>query len=89
MLIKTKQDSDGGVCLSVQDTGVGIEAESINKLFDVFYTTKNDGMGIGLSVSRSIIETMRAFVGHLQPRTPWSDVYILPPLRNRNGCSKG
>jgi len=59
LVIKTRQDHGGGVCLSVQDSGVGLEPENINKLFDAFYTTKTDGMGIGLSVSRSIIETHR------------------------------
>jgi PAS domain S-box-containing protein len=56
LLIRTEHDADGGVRLSVQDAGVGFEPEDINKLFDSFYTTKSDGMGIGLSVSRSIIE---------------------------------
>ena len=44
------------MCLSVQDAGVGIDPKDIEKLFAAFYTTKSDGMGIGLSVSRSIIE---------------------------------
>ena len=56
LLIRTEPDADCGVRLSVQDAGVGFAPESINKLFDSFYTTKSDGMGIGLSVSRSIIE---------------------------------
>src|SRR5580765_616253 len=56
LLIRTEHDADCSVRLSVQDAGVGFEPESINKLFDSFYTTKSDGMGIGLSVSRSIIE---------------------------------
>lgn len=56
LLIRTRQDGDGGVRLSVQDTGKGFEPEDINKLFNAFYSTKSDGMGIGLSVSRSIIE---------------------------------
>ena len=55
LLIRTKQDAGGGVRLSVQDTGEGFEPENINQLFNAFYTTKSDGMGIGLSVSRSII----------------------------------
>jgi signal transduction histidine kinase len=55
LTIKTRPEADG-VRLSVQDTGVGFEPEHINKIFDAFYTTKSDGMGIGLSVSRSIIE---------------------------------
>ena len=56
LLIRTEQDADGGVRLSVQDAGRGLEPESMNRLFEAFYTTKSDGMGIGLSVSRSIIE---------------------------------
>ena len=40
----------------VRDAGVGVDPQSMDKLFDAFYTTKSDGMGIGLSVSRSIIE---------------------------------
>lgn len=55
LTIKTRPEADG-VRLSVQDTGVGFEPDHINKIFDAFYTTKSDGMGIGLSVSRSIIE---------------------------------
>ena len=42
--------------LSVQDAGRGLEPESMNRLFEAFYTTKSNGMGMGLSVSRSIIE---------------------------------
>ena len=43
--------------LSVKDVGVGIEPHGVDKVFEPFYTTKNGGMGIGLSVSRSIIES--------------------------------
>jgi signal transduction histidine kinase len=47
------------VRVTVRDAGVGIERRGMDKLFDAFYTTKSDGMGIGLSVSRSIIERHR------------------------------
>src|SRR6185436_19277334 len=47
------------ISLTVQDTGVGFGPEGIDRLFDAFYTTKSDGIGIGLSVSRSIIEHHR------------------------------
>jgi PAS domain S-box-containing protein len=56
MLIRTEHEQNGNVRLSVRDTGVGLDANSLEKVFDSFYTTKEDGMGIGLSVSRSIIE---------------------------------
>jgi signal transduction histidine kinase len=56
LVIKTGRDEGDWVGLSVIDTGVGFTPEAGDKLFEAFYTTKNDGMGIGLSVSRSIIE---------------------------------
>jgi len=59
VVIRTQRDEGGRVRLSVQDAGVGIEPEAANKLFEAFYTTKDGGMGIGLSVSRSIIESHR------------------------------
>jgi PAS domain S-box-containing protein len=56
LLIKTERDEGDRVRLSAIDAGVGFKPEAVAKLFEAFYTTKNDGMGIGLSVSRSIIE---------------------------------
>jgi C4-dicarboxylate-specific signal transduction histidine kinase len=57
LVIRTARDEGDRVCLSVQDVGVGIEPQGVDKLFEAFYTTKNHGMGIGLAVSRSIIES--------------------------------
>src|SRR5712672_264336 len=45
-----------GVCVAVRDTGHGLRPESLPRLFEPFYTTKPDGMGMGLSICRSIIE---------------------------------
>jgi C4-dicarboxylate-specific signal transduction histidine kinase len=59
LVIKTERDESDGVCLSVTDVGVGIEPQCRDRLFEAFFTTKSDGMGIGLSVSRSIIESHR------------------------------
>jgi len=56
LTITTERDESDLVQLTVQDSGTGFEPESMNNLFEAFYTTKNDGMGMGLSVSRSIIE---------------------------------
>jgi PAS domain S-box-containing protein len=57
LLIRTERDEDDRVCLTVKDAGVGFAPQAADRLFESFYTTKNDGMGIGLSVSRSIIES--------------------------------
>jgi PAS domain S-box-containing protein len=56
LLITTEREEADRVRVSVRDAGVGIDRQSMNKLFEAFHTTKHDGMGIGLSVSRSIIE---------------------------------
>jgi hypothetical protein len=56
LLVRTEHDEDDHVRLTVQDSGIGFGPETEIRLFEAFYTTKNDGMGIGLSVSRSIIE---------------------------------
>ena len=64
LLIRTEREDEDRVRLRVRDTGVGVDPDSMNKLLDAFYTTKVDGMGIGLSVSRSIIERHQ---GHLWP----------------------
>jgi PAS domain S-box-containing protein len=54
--IRTERGTDDQVRLTVQDAGVGLDPQARDRLFQAFYTTKNGGMGIGLSVSRSIIE---------------------------------
>jgi PAS domain S-box-containing protein len=55
LLIRTETDNNC-VLVSVQDSGVGFDPQITDRLFESFFTTKQDGMGIGLSVSRSIVE---------------------------------
>jgi signal transduction histidine kinase len=57
LLIRTEREEGDSVRLTVQDTGVGIDPKNLDALFNAFYTTKSAGMGIGLSISRSIIES--------------------------------
>jgi PAS domain S-box-containing protein len=57
LVIRTERDEGDYVRLTVKDAGVGITPEDVERVFDAFYTTKIDGMGMGLSVSRSIIES--------------------------------
>jgi signal transduction histidine kinase len=54
--ISTVSIEPEGVCVAVRDTGHGLRPESLPRLFEPFYTTKPDGMGMGLSICRSIIE---------------------------------
>lgn len=56
LIVRTLRDGNDHVRLSVRDTGSGIQPEDLKRLFDAFFTTKTGGMGIGLSVSRSIVD---------------------------------
>ena len=57
--ISTEQTRTGGVLVSVRDSGPGIDPDHIERVFDAFYTTKSSGVGMGLSICRSIIDRPR------------------------------
>ena len=58
LIVSTERETNGsnGLLIAVRDSGVGLNSENLEHLFDPFYTTKPDGMGMGLAISRSIIE---------------------------------
>jgi signal transduction histidine kinase len=56
LLITSAHDGSNGVHLTVRDSGTGLDPRKLEQAFDAFYTTKPDGMGMGLTVCRSIIE---------------------------------
>jgi C4-dicarboxylate-specific signal transduction histidine kinase len=56
VVIRTQAHESDQVLVAVEDVGIGVAPESLDRLFSAFYTTKPDGLGIGLSICRSIIQ---------------------------------
>jgi signal transduction histidine kinase len=56
LTIKSERAEDGQITVSVSDTGVGLPPLPVNQIFNAFFTTKPHSVGIGLSISRSIVE---------------------------------
>jgi signal transduction histidine kinase len=56
LTIQSNIDSAGAIVVTVEDAGKGLNPAELNQIFDGFYTTKADGIGGGLSISRSIVE---------------------------------
>jgi C4-dicarboxylate-specific signal transduction histidine kinase len=84
LMVKTEREEGDRVRLSVKDTGVGVDTGAMARVFDPFYTTKGNGMGIGLFVSRSIIESHRGslrVVANEHPGVTFS--FSLPKARQR------
>jgi signal transduction histidine kinase len=62
-----RQIESNELYVGVQDTGPGLSPETLSRLFEPFYTTKLNGMGMGLTICRSIVES---HAGHLGQRVP-------------------
>jgi PAS domain S-box-containing protein len=87
LLIRTERHEHDCVTLSVRDAGIGIGAQPEERLFEAFYTTKSDGMGIGLSVSRSIIEAHHGRMWARNNDGPGATFSFLVPCRHVDDSS--
>ena len=80
LLISTGKDASGGVLVTVRDSGPGLNPESVDRLFDAFYTTKPGGMGMGLSICRSIVEAHGGQIWAAGATGPGATVQFTLPL---------
>jgi PAS domain S-box-containing protein len=82
--VSSQIDGPGSVLIAVTDTGTGLDPAKVNRIFDAFFTTKPEGMGMGLSICRSIIE---AHGGRLRasPNPPYGSVFqfTMPVMTKR------
>jgi signal transduction histidine kinase len=72
--VSSQMDGPGNVLIAVEDTGAGLDPTKMDRIFDAFFTTKPGGIGIGLSICRSIVE---GHCGRLwaSPTLPYGSVF--------------
>jgi PAS domain S-box-containing protein len=82
--VRSETNESDAVVITVEDAGTGIDPKSTNRIFDTFYTTKSHGMGIGLAISRSIIEAHGGRIS-ASPGNPHGAVFqvVLPTCELR------
>jgi signal transduction histidine kinase len=84
LVIRTRHDDAGQILVTVADCGVGIATENAERLFDAFYTTKASGMGMGLSICRSIVEAHRGRLSVTRNVGPGATFQFTLPLRQED-----
>jgi PAS domain S-box-containing protein len=87
LLIRSRQDEAQGVVLSVTDCGVGIPVEDADRLFKAFFTTKSAGLGMGLSICRSIVEAHGGRLSAFRNEGPGTTFQFVLPLQHEECAS--
>jgi PAS domain S-box-containing protein len=84
LLIRSGKDDTDQLILSVTDSGIGISADSANRLFNAFFTTKSSGLGMGLSICRSIVEAHGGRMSASSNEGPGATFQIVLPLHRED-----
>jgi C4-dicarboxylate-specific signal transduction histidine kinase len=79
LVISTGQEASGAVLVTVQDSGPGLNPESVDSVFDAFYTTKPQGMGMGLSICRSVVDAHRGRIWASRTAVPGATIQFTLP----------
>jgi signal transduction histidine kinase/CheY-like chemotaxis protein len=86
IVVRTQRGEGNEVRVAVQDSGIGIDSQSAERIFDAFHTTKPDGLGMGLSISRSIIESHGGRLWAVPNEGPGTTFqFTLPAQRRSSG----
>ena len=90
VLIQTKQDDSGGVAFSVTDNGEGIAEESLSRVFEAYFSTRAGGMGMGLAISRTIVEAHQGRITFTSvPNAATTFRFTLPAAPTDNDGTNG
>jgi len=82
LLIETRENDGGNILVSVSDSGPGLDPVTVDRVFEPFYSTKQGGMGIGLSICRSIIEAHEGKIWAQQNNPRGSTFQFVLPVAN-------
>lgn len=85
LLIRSRKKSPVDILVAVEDSGIGLSREAAEKIFDPFFTTKPDGIGMGLSISRSIVESHRGQLWALPSPSGGATFEFTIPTEASNG----
>ena len=80
LVIRTRNVDGGQVEVTVEDSGVGLDPNTISKIFEPFYTTKSSGMGMGLSICRSIVQNHGGRIWATANDGPGTSFHFMLPL---------
>ncbi|MFL5312195.1 MAG: ATP-binding protein, partial [Myxococcales bacterium] len=86
LIIRSQPHARDSVLVTVQDAGVGFDPDHSSRLFDAFFTTKPGGMGMGLSISRSIIEAHRGRLWASRNAGPGATFQFVLPAQAQPGA---
>jgi C4-dicarboxylate-specific signal transduction histidine kinase len=84
LLVTTGLSESGEVLVAVRDSGTGLDPESVDRIFDPFFSTKPEGMGLGLSISQTIIEAHGGTLWATQNEGAGATIQFTLPLSSRN-----
>jgi signal transduction histidine kinase len=88
LLIKSQRHESRELLVAVQDSGIGIDEQNMGRLFEPFHTTKPEGMGMGLRISRSIIEEHGGRLWATPNAGPGTTVQFTLPINERAAASR-
>jgi len=79
--VTARPNGNGTICVSVRDHGTGIREEMRSQLFQQFFTTKEDGLGMGLAIVRSIVEAHRGTIAVENAQDGGARFYFTLPIK--------